>query len=162
MALLPTHDPILPPEEEPLLPQFRTQEESGKQHELHKKLHLYQCYLGLKKGYMPTTEQIVKHLDWMVQQDALNPYNTGLSPDGKKLIELTRTLIDDVASCIKEKNDGDYLQEALWELRHAPGTDSVNVRVHGLNGAVANGVGANVKAQKNAGKRHPLVVERLH
>lgn len=149
MSLLPNHDPVLPPEEEPLLPQFRSQEESANQHELHKKLHLYQCYLGVKKGYMPSTEQIAAHLDWMVKQDALNPYNTGLSPDGKKLVELLRQLLDEISNVAKEKNGGDWLQEAIWEMRHAPGTDSVDVNVHGLNGV--NGYRANTKAQKNAG-----------
>lgn len=155
MPHLDPHDPVLPPEEEPLLPQFTSARETERQTELHKKLHLYQCGLALKDGYMPSTDQIIAHLKWIMKQDVLNPYNTGLSPDGKKLIELIRSLVNDLLGLLKEKNGKDELQEVLWNLSHVnlKKVGAVDLHVNALEG-FSSATGA------NAGKFFPVVSGR--
>jgi len=83
---------------------------------------------------MPSTDQIVAHLKWIMKQDVLNPYNTGLSPDGKKLIELIRSLLNDFVLLLKEKNGKNELQEILWSLSHVEKVGDVSLHINALEG----------------------------
>lgn len=86
------------------------------QRELHQKLHSYQMYRALSKGYMPSTEQVIINLRTFLSSDVLNKDNPDLSPSGRRLIIQTRQWLQQFMDLLQHKNSEDQIQDLAWFL----------------------------------------------
>jgi hypothetical protein len=99
---------------DPLLPRY--EDETGRQRQLHQKLHSYQMFKALSEGYMPSTEQTIANLRTLLASDVLNPGIDDLSEPGRQLVRDTKLGIRVFIELLREKNNQDQLQEFLWHL----------------------------------------------
>ncbi|KAA8908196.1 hypothetical protein FN846DRAFT_898606 [Sphaerosporella brunnea] len=93
--------------------------ETQLQAHVYDKIHTYLLFRALSKGYLPSTAQACAHLRSLLSTDFLNPSNTHLTPDGRKLVRDMRRLITAFAALLEKKNGADQLQEFLWCTRRA-------------------------------------------
>lgn len=101
-------------EREPLLPQY--DQNTHLQRELYRKLHSYQMFRALSKGYMPSTEQAIVNLRTLMASDVLHPDNPDLSDSGRRLVRLTKEWLGQFVALLQHKNDQDQLQDLIWFL----------------------------------------------
>lgn len=99
---------------EPLLPQYN--DDTVLQRELHQKLHSYQQFRALSKGFMPNTEQVIINLRTLLASDVLNENNPDLSESGRRLVKATRQWIQHFSELLRVKNDRDQIQDLVWFL----------------------------------------------
>lgn len=104
----------MPSETEPLLPRY--DDETARQRRLHQKLHTYQMLRAMAEGYMPSTEQTIANLRTLLASDVLNLRNQDIGSVGRLLVRDARLLITVLIEFLREKNEGDLLQEFLWRL----------------------------------------------
>ncbi|KAI1307528.1 hypothetical protein F5Y03DRAFT_122680 [Xylaria venustula] len=102
------------PEQQPLLPQY--EQDTHLQRELARKLHSYQMYRALSKGYMPSTSQAIINLRTLLASDVLNPDNPDLSSSGQRLVRLTKQWLQQFIVLLDNKNNKDQLQDLIWFL----------------------------------------------
>ncbi|KAI1343192.1 hypothetical protein F5Y15DRAFT_405764 [Xylariaceae sp. FL0016] len=102
------------PERQPLLPQY--EQDTHLQRELYRKLHSYQMWRALTKGYMPSTEQAIINLRTILASDVLNPDNPDLSDSGRRLVRLVKQWLQHFIVLLKSKNGNDQLQDLIWFL----------------------------------------------
>ncbi|KAI0125260.1 hypothetical protein BJ170DRAFT_585377 [Xylariales sp. AK1849] len=105
---------ILDDEQQPLLPQY--DQDTHLQRELYRKLHSYQMWQALTKGYMPSTEQTIINLRTLLASDVLNPDNPDLSDSGRRLVRLTKQWLHQFITLLSNKNDKDQIQDLIWFL----------------------------------------------
>ncbi|KAI0203370.1 hypothetical protein F4808DRAFT_418446 [Astrocystis sublimbata] len=103
-----------PEEQRPLLPQY--EQDTHLQRELARKLHSYQMYRGLSKGYMPSNEQLTILLRTLIAADVLNSDNPDLSVSGRRLARLTKQWLQQFIALLNNKNDKDQIQDLIWFL----------------------------------------------
>jgi len=101
-------------DQRPLLPQYR--DDTVLQRELHQKLHSYQMWRALSKGYMPSNDQVITNLRSLLSADILNPDNPDLSDSGRRLVRLTKQFLHEFIDLLLHKNDQDQIQDFLWYL----------------------------------------------
>ncbi|KAK0800499.1 hypothetical protein LTR91_020037 [Friedmanniomyces endolithicus] len=101
-------------EREPLLPQY--EQDTDMQRQLHQKLHSYQMFRAMSKGYMPSTEQAIVNLRTILASDVLNANNPELSDSGRKLIKYTRQWLQEFMDMLEHKNGQDQIQDLVWFL----------------------------------------------
>lgn len=101
-------------ERQPLLPQY--EEDTELQQKLHQKLHTYQMFRAMSKGYMPSTEQAIINLRTILASDVLNPDNVELSQSGRRLVKSTRQWLQQFMDLLQHKNDRDQIQDLFWFL----------------------------------------------
>lgn len=99
---------------EPLLPQY--EDDTVLQRELHQKLHTYQMFRAMSKGFMPSTEQAIINLRTILASDVLEPDNEDLSNSGRRLVKLTRQWLQQFMDLLQHKNDRDQIQDIIWFL----------------------------------------------
>jgi len=109
---------------EPLLPQY--EQDTELQRKLHQKLHTYQMFRALSKGYMPSTEQTIINLRTLLASDVLNPDNVDLSSSGRRLVKHTRTWLQQFMDLLQHKNDKDQIQDLLWFISKSKVTVDVD------------------------------------
>jgi len=102
------------PEQQPLLPQY--EQDTHLQREVARKLHSYQMYRALSKGYMPSTEQVIVNLRTLLASDVLNPDNPELSNSGRRLVRLTKQWLQQFIVLLSNKNGKDQIQDLIWFL----------------------------------------------
>ncbi|KAI0390642.1 hypothetical protein F5Y17DRAFT_443613 [Xylariaceae sp. FL0594] len=102
------------PEQQPLLPQY--DQDTHLQREVARKLHSYQMYRALSKGYMPSTEQVIVNLRTLLASDVLNPDNPYLSDSGRRLVRLTKLWLQQFIALLSNKNGRDQIQDLIWFL----------------------------------------------
>lgn len=102
---------------EPLLPQY--EDDTSLQRAAHQKMHSYQMIRALSKGYMPSTEQTIVNLRTLLASDVLNPDTAGLSESGRKLMKYTKQWLTHFIELLRNKNDGDQIQDFIWFLLHS-------------------------------------------
>ncbi|KAI0453319.1 hypothetical protein F5B21DRAFT_479590 [Xylaria acuta] len=102
------------PEQQPLLPQY--EQDTQLQRQLARKLHSYQMYRALSKGYMPSNEQLIVLLRTLLASDVLNPDNPDLSTSGRRLARLTKQWLQQFIVLLGNKNSEDQLQDLIWFL----------------------------------------------
>jgi Family of unknown function (DUF5923) len=74
---------------------------------------------ALSKGFMPSTEQTIVNLRTLLASDALNPETPGLSESGRKLVKYSKQWLKEFIELLRNKNDGDQIQDFIWFLIHA-------------------------------------------
>jgi len=102
---------------QPLLPQY--DDDTSLQRSAHQKLHTYQMLRALSKGFMPSTEQTIVNLRTLLASDPLNPDTPGLSESGRKLAKYSKQWLTEFIELLRNKNDGDQIQDFIWFLSHA-------------------------------------------
>ncbi|KAF2876729.1 hypothetical protein BDV95DRAFT_513216 [Massariosphaeria phaeospora] len=101
-------------EHRPLLPQYR--DDTVLQRELHQKLHSYQMFRALSKGFMPSTEQTIINLRSLLAADVLNPDNPDLSDSGRHLVRFSKQWLHQFIDLLQHKNGRDQIQDFVWYL----------------------------------------------
>ena len=101
-------------ETEPLLPQY--EDDTVLQRQVHQKLHTYQQFRALSKGFMPSTEQVIINLRTLLASDAMNAENPDLSDSGQRLVNYSRQWIQHFTELLRHKNDRDQIQDLVWCL----------------------------------------------
>ncbi|KAM7184220.1 hypothetical protein V8F33_013112 [Rhypophila sp. PSN 637] len=104
-------------EEEPLLPQY--DDETSLQRQVHQKLHTYQMFRALSKGFMPSNGQAIVNLRTLLASAFLNPDNAQLSDSGRALIHYTKQWIKQLIHLLENKNSKDQIQDFIWYLSKA-------------------------------------------
>lgn len=99
---------------EPLLPQY--EDDTVMQRELHQKLHSYQQFRALAKGFMPSNEQVIVNLRTLLASDVMNADNPDLSDSGRRLVKYSRTWVQQFIELLRNKNDVDQIQDLIWFL----------------------------------------------
>jgi len=102
---------------QPLLPVY--QDDTSLQRTVHQKLHSYQMIRALSKGFMPSTEQTIVNLRTLLSSDVLNPDPSGLSDSGRRLSKLSKQWLQEFIDLLRNKNDGDQIQDFIWFMLHA-------------------------------------------
>jgi hypothetical protein len=102
---------------QPLLPQY--EDDTSLQRMAHQKLHTYQMLRALSKGFMPSTEQTIVNLRTLLASDVLNPETPGLSESGRKFVKHSKQWLNEFIELLRNKNDGDQIQDFIWFLIHA-------------------------------------------
>ncbi|KAI1161674.1 hypothetical protein F5B18DRAFT_627200 [Nemania serpens] len=102
------------PEQQPLLPQY--EQDTHLQRELSRKLHSYQMFRAMSKGYMPSNEQVIILLRTLLASDVLNPDNPDLSISGRRLVRLTKQWLQQFIVLLHNKNNKDQIQDLIWFL----------------------------------------------
>ncbi|KAL9636757.1 MAG: hypothetical protein Q9204_002130 [Flavoplaca sp. TL-2023a] len=97
-----------------LLPQYR--DDTPMQRSIHQKMHTYQMYRALSKGFMPSNEQLVVNLRTLLAADILNPDNPELSDSGRLLVKYTKRWLAEFIEMLRNKNDSDAIQDFIWFL----------------------------------------------
>ncbi|KAB8296311.1 hypothetical protein EYC80_009080 [Monilinia laxa] len=101
----------------PLLPQY--EDDTSLQRTVHQKLHTYQMMRALSKGFMPSTEQTIVNLRTLLASDVLNPDNPELTNSGRRLLKFSKQWLSDFIELLRNKNDGDQIQDFIWFLIHS-------------------------------------------
>lgn len=104
-------------EDEPLLPQY--DDETSLQRQLHQKLHTYQIFRALSKGFMPSNDQIIVNLRTLLASPFFDPDNSQLSDSGQGLVHYTKQWIKQLIHLLENKNNKDQIQDFLWNLSKA-------------------------------------------
>ncbi|KAK3328528.1 hypothetical protein B0T19DRAFT_194029 [Cercophora scortea] len=104
-------------EEQPLLSHY--DDDTELQRQLHQKLHTYQMYRALSKGFMPSNEQVIVNLRTLLSADILNPENTNLSDSGRALAHYSKQWIKQLIQLLEHKNSHDQIQDFIWYLAKA-------------------------------------------
>ncbi|KAI4243452.1 MAG: hypothetical protein L6R40_003454 [Gallowayella cf. fulva] len=99
---------------EALLPQYK--DDTSMQRSIHEKMHTYQMYRALSKGFMPSNEQLVINLRTLLAADILNPDNPELSDSGRLLTKYTKRWLAEFIEMLRNKNDNDAIQDFIWFL----------------------------------------------
>ena len=99
---------------EALLPRY--DDDTSLQRQLHQKMHSYQMFRALSKGFMPSTEQLIINLRTLLAADVLNPDNPNLSDSGRLLTKYSKQWLADFIELLRNKNDKDQIQDFIWFL----------------------------------------------
>jgi hypothetical protein len=73
-------------------------------------------FRAMAEGYMPSTEQTVANLRTLLASDVLNLRHQDIGSVGRLLVRDARLWITVFIEFLREKNEGDQLQELLWRL----------------------------------------------
>ncbi|KAA8568136.1 hypothetical protein EYC84_008536 [Monilinia fructicola] len=74
---------------------------------------------ALSKGFMPSTEQVIVNLRTLLASDVLNPDNPELTDSGRRLLKFSKQWLSDFIELLRNKNDGDQIQDFIWFLIHS-------------------------------------------
>lgn len=96
---------------------------------------------------MPSTEQAIVNLRTLLASDVLNPDNPELTDSGRRLLKFSRQWLKDFIELLRNKNDGDQIQDFIWFLIHS----RISINSSDLVERVTN---TRAKADASAGKCH--------
>ncbi|KAI0336661.1 hypothetical protein GY45DRAFT_1376920 [Cubamyces sp. BRFM 1775] len=80
-----------------------------------RKLRFYGVVKAFSESRMPTNEQIDKFLKYCLQHSPVDVRE--LSPDGQRLIQDTRDIIDTAREIVQQKNADELFQNFIWHTR---------------------------------------------
>ncbi|KAI0360398.1 hypothetical protein OH77DRAFT_678973 [Trametes cingulata] len=80
-----------------------------------RKLRFYGVIKAFSESRMPTNEQIDKFLNYVLQHSPVDVKD--LSPDGQRLIQDTRDIIETAREIVLQKNADELLQNFIWHTR---------------------------------------------
>lgn len=136
---------------EALLPQYS--DDTSMQRSVHQKMHSYQMYRALSKGFMPSNEQLVVNLRTLLAADILNPDNPELSDSGRLLVKYAKRWLAQFIEMLRNKNDSDAIQDFVWFLSKS----RISLDTEDLANQASNAKSkANATAGKSRSSEHPL------
>ncbi|OJD27337.1 hypothetical protein ACJ73_01271 [Blastomyces percursus] len=89
-----------------------------KEADVNRKLQLYGIYSAFKNGKVPSNKQIDIALNSLLASGALSSPPDNLSSDGHALVKDLRDVIENAKRLILVKNEGNLIQELIWDLEH--------------------------------------------
>ncbi|KAF8441254.1 hypothetical protein BGX38DRAFT_816440 [Terfezia claveryi] len=118
----------IPPTPPPPPPPPHPKRTTPLQHSIHKPLHIYLILQALHRGYLPSTEQIVRLLNKVVAVlgDVESSNGSGRFREGggedeeaevKIFLEAMRVWVESLGVVLREKLAGDELQKGIWLWR---------------------------------------------
>jgi len=93
--------------------------------DINNKLQLYGIYQAFKNGKLPSNKQCDTALNSALRSKALSSPSNELSEEGRALVEDLRDVIENAKRLLLSKNEGQLLQEFIWE---AESVNSVDVQ----------------------------------
>ncbi|KAJ5823383.1 hypothetical protein N7447_005723 [Penicillium robsamsonii] len=94
-----------------------------KEKDINQKLQLFGIYHAFKNSKLPSNKQCDIALNSALNSKALSSPSTELSPDGKTLVADLRNVIDAAKQMLLVKNDGELLQDFIWQAQKISGED---------------------------------------
>lgn len=92
-----------------------------KEADVNQKLQLYGIYSAFANGKLPSNKQIDVALNSAIASKALSNPSSKLSPEGRHLVGDLRDVIEQAKVLLLTKNDGNLLQDFLWQTRFISG-----------------------------------------
>ncbi|KAL1999471.1 hypothetical protein VTN02DRAFT_4460 [Thermoascus thermophilus] len=92
-----------------------------KDREIDQKLKLYGIYKALSNGKLPTNKQCDVALNSVLKSRPLSSPPKELSADGKQIVSDLREVIIQAKRLFLPKNEGELLQEFIWNAQHIGG-----------------------------------------
>ncbi|KAI9733437.1 MAG: hypothetical protein M1834_003521 [Cirrosporium novae-zelandiae] len=96
-----------------------------KETDVNAKLQLYGIYAAFANGKVPSNKQIDVALNSALASKGLSSPSDKLSEEGRRLVADLREVIEQAKYLLLSKNEGNVLQEFIWETQHI--STSVNV-----------------------------------
>ncbi|EAW10686.1 uncharacterized protein ACLA_051580 [Aspergillus clavatus NRRL 1] len=103
-----------------------------KEQDINQKLQLFGIYQAFKNGKLPSNKQCNVALNSAIKSKALSSPSNELSSEGRVLIQDLRSVIEQAKKLILSKNEGQLLQDFIWEAERmgvADGPGKPNVPV---------------------------------
>ncbi|KAE8387870.1 hypothetical protein BDV23DRAFT_160112 [Aspergillus alliaceus] len=91
--------------------------------DINQKLQLYGIYQAFKNGKLPSNKQCDVALNSALKSKALTSPSAELSEEGQNLIQDLRDVIEHAKQMILSKNDGQLIQEFIWDAQSITGDD---------------------------------------
>ncbi|KAF8874992.1 hypothetical protein BD779DRAFT_1450453 [Infundibulicybe gibba] len=88
---------------------------AAKDADVDRKIRLYGVIEAFRQGRMPSNQQIDQTLQYVLDHSPVQLDK--LSPDGKKLIQDTRDIIDTARLMVQDKNADELFQNFVWHTR---------------------------------------------
>ncbi|GKZ34572.1 hypothetical protein AbraIFM66950_004886 [Aspergillus brasiliensis] len=95
-----------------------------KEQDINQKLQLYGIYQAFKNGKLPSNKQCDVALNSALKSKALSSPSQELSAEGQTLVQDLRHVIEHAKKLMLSKNEGQLLQEFLWEAQTVSSSDT--------------------------------------
>jgi len=95
-----------------------------KEQDVNAKLQLYGIYAAFAKGKVPSNKQIDVALNSALEWQYLRSPSKKLSAEGRSLVADLRDVIESAKVLLLSKNQGNLLQDFIWQTQHIAGGDS--------------------------------------
>ncbi|KAF1999824.1 hypothetical protein P154DRAFT_620537 [Amniculicola lignicola CBS 123094] len=92
-----------------------------KEADVNRKLQLYGIYSAFANGKVPSNQQIDVTLNSALASKALASPSKKLSPEGQKLAQDFRQVVEQAKILLLTKNDGNLLQDFIWQTQQISG-----------------------------------------
>lgn len=92
------------------------------QRDIDRKIRFYGIIAAMRQSKLPTNDQMNHFFDWALARSPVQIEQ--LSPDGQKLIQDSRDIIQTFRELINEKNGDELLQNFVWRTRDVRSTVS--------------------------------------
>src|ERR1700742_5031770 len=86
-----------------------------KEKDINQKLQLYGIYQAFSNGKVPSNKQIDVALNSAIESKALSSPSVKLSQEGRRLVADLKEVISQAKYLLLTKNEGDLLQEFIWD-----------------------------------------------
>ncbi|KAK9583377.1 hypothetical protein V6Z92_007519 [Aspergillus fumigatus] len=95
----------------------RPMDTKQKEKDINQKLQLFGIYQAFKNGKLPSNKQCDVALNSAITSKALSSPPKELSSEGQALVKDLRVVIDEAKKLILSKNEGQLLQDFIWEAQ---------------------------------------------
>ncbi|KAI9932892.1 hypothetical protein MW887_009144 [Aspergillus wentii] len=102
----------------------RPTDSKQKEKDINQKLQLFGIYHGFKTGKLPSNKQCDIALNSALSSKALSSPSKELSSEGQVLVKDVRDVIEQAKKLILSKNDGQLIQEFIWEAQQITSGDA--------------------------------------
>ncbi|KDQ18076.1 hypothetical protein BOTBODRAFT_155126 [Botryobasidium botryosum FD-172 SS1] len=116
------------------------------QADIDRKLRLYGAIEAFRQGRLPDNKQIDESLRYILDNSPID--ESGLSPDGHKLINDTRDIIETARLLVQQKNGDELIQNFIYR------TNDVNVSQHAPEGTDVPVTAESAKRDGEQAARH--------
>ncbi len=119
--------------------------------DIDRKLRFYGVVKALGESRMPTNEQIDRVLRYCVQHSPVDPDE--LSPDGRRLVQDTRDILETARLMVQQKNADELFQNFVWHTRAADLDQAKNENGSGSGSSGSGGTPADKAKAKGDGRQ---------
>ena len=91
----------------------------SKEASIRKKLRTYEIARAFQEGYLPSNDQIVGNIDWLLNAGILEPRARRLSAAGRNSVRDVRAWVEAIKALALESNSGDHFQEIFHHTAQA-------------------------------------------
>ena len=95
-----------------------------KEKDINSKLQLYGIFQAFSNGKVPSNKQIDVALNSALDTKAFSQPSSKLSEEGRNLVRDAKEVIRQAKHLLLSKNDGNLLQEFIWDTQHLDSTNA--------------------------------------